>query len=74
MCDSCGCLTCSGYGTLSVSGVCSDCGEKPDHCVCEPVDEELEYDEEQDGDDDDGEEEEEEYEDYDYDEDDEKDW
>jgi len=60
MCDSCGCTPCNTCGAPVEDGVCSSCGEKPTNCTCEPLDEELNYDEEEDEDFDDEDEEEDE--------------
>jgi hypothetical protein len=57
MCDSCGCIPCTACGASILDGVCSGCGERPDDCTCEPLDEKLEY-EDQDEEDEDYEEDE----------------
>ena len=67
MCDSCGCTPCTECGAPLEDGVCPGCGEKPGNCTCEPLDEELGYEEEEYEDED-------EDEDEDLDEDDDKDW
>ena len=82
MCDSCGCTPCTECGAPVEDGVCSSCGEKPGNCTCEPLDEELDYEEKEETedededyeDDEDDEEEEEEEEEEDEDSDDGKDW
>lgn len=67
MCDSCGCSPCVACGAPVEDGLCAVCGEKPDYCTCEPLDETV-GDEDEYEDDEDGEEEE----DDDYDDDDEE--
>jgi len=71
MCDACGCTPCTECGAPVEDGVCSGCGEKPGNCTCEPLKEELAFEEEgyedEDLEDEDEDEEEEEEED-------EKDW
>lgn len=87
MCESCGCIPCDVCGAPLEDGTCAGCGEKPDSCTCELLEEELAHDEELEDDedfddedeeedeDDDEDEEEEEYEDDDEDEDeDDEDW
>lgn len=69
MCESCGCVHCDACGAPLDGGICSTCGEKPDVCTCELLDEELDYEEEEDFDDDEDEEEDEDEEDEDEDED-----
>ncbi len=86
MCESCGCIPCDACGAPLANGTCADCGEKPDRCTCELLEEELAYDEDEeleddedeDFDEEEDEEEEEEDEDFDEDEDedldDDEDW
>jgi hypothetical protein len=68
MCDVCGCGPCVACGALIEDGLCSGCGEKPENCTCELLEEELDYEDEPD------EEEEDEEEDDDYDDDDDDDY
>jgi len=83
MCDSCGCIPCAECGAPVKDSVCSICGEKPGNCTCEPLKEELDYEEEdyedededqEDEEEDEEDEDEEEDEEEDEDEDEEKDW
>ena len=46
MCDACGCTPCTECGAPVEDGVCSGCGEKPGNCTCEPLEEELAFEEE----------------------------
>lgn len=77
MCDSCGCTPCNVCGAPIEDGVCSGCGEKPNNCTCEPLDEEFDYEEEEEEEEEDedlDDEEDEDYEDEDDDEDDDGNW
>ncbi len=38
MCDSCGCTPCKTCGAPIEDGVCSGCWEPADKCICQPVD------------------------------------
>ncbi len=69
MCDSRGCVPSDACAAPVEDAICFICGEKPDDCACEPLDEELNYEEEEELEE---EEEEEENEDDDDDEDDEE--
>ncbi|MDI6449665.1 hypothetical protein [Anaerobaca lacustris] len=85
MCDLCGCVPCDVRDNPVQGGICVGCGEQPDGCTCELLDEEekLAYDEEDlddegdedlDDDEDLEEEEEEEEEEEDFDDEDDEDW
>jgi hypothetical protein len=71
MCNSCGCTPCGECGAPVEDGVCAGCGEKPGNCTCEPLEEELDYEEEEDFEDEEEDEEEDEDEDEEEDEEDE---
>jgi len=82
MCDAYGCTPCTECGAPVEDGVCSRCGEKPGNCTCEPLQEELAFEEQDYEDEEEEDEDEDEDEDYEEDEDeeeeeeeeDEKDW
>jgi len=55
MCESCECIPCNVCGAAVENGICFGCGEQPDNCECELLEEELAYDEDEDFDDEDDE-------------------
>ena len=44
MCESCGCTPCKTCGAPIEDGVCSGCWEPAEECICKPIDQ-LEEDE-----------------------------